>query len=347
MRIPITDIKINSGRREAPADKIKELADSIAVVGLLNPITVNSDYTLIAGLHRLEAYKLLDMTEIECTVVELTTLEAELAEIDENLIRHDLGYLDESEQLSRRKEIYEALHPETRRGMRNGQTSKTETVSVLETKSFAQDTAEKLGVSPRTVEQKVQLAKKLTPKAKTIVQEGDVGYKNALKLSRLPPEQQEEAASLLVTGAIHSVDEYKREQEAVLQPPSEGPEPEAPLPEEPAPGPEPPAQEISPAVPDPPFKLPEKRYATFAEGVAALKDMDKDCTCTPDIFLAEFSEFAKRLLQEIEGYDIPYYAPAYPGLSRIQLDYLRQQIDAICSALDKYFKSVEVQTNDV
>lgn len=98
MQIPIYQINVNAGRREADPEAVQKLADSISKVGLLNPITVDQEYTLIAGLHRLEAAKHLGWPEIECTVKNLDGLLAELAEIDENLIR--------------RKEIYEVLHPE-------------------------------------------------------------------------------------------------------------------------------------------------------------------------------------------------------------------------------------------
>ena len=39
--------------------------------------------------------------------------------MDENMTRHNLDYLEEGEQLARRKEIYETLHPETRQGKRS------------------------------------------------------------------------------------------------------------------------------------------------------------------------------------------------------------------------------------
>ncbi len=51
MRIPINEVKISPGRRKADSAHINELSQSIADVGLLNPITVDSSHTLIAGLH--------------------------------------------------------------------------------------------------------------------------------------------------------------------------------------------------------------------------------------------------------------------------------------------------------
>ena len=119
MKIPIFQIKINDGRREADQEAVHKLADSITKIGLLNPITIDQDYNLIAGLHRLEAAKLLGWTEIESNVSSLEGLMAELAEIDENLIRCELNFVDESEQLARRKDLYEMLYPETKRGAKN------------------------------------------------------------------------------------------------------------------------------------------------------------------------------------------------------------------------------------
>ena len=120
MRININEIKVNSDRRKASKDDIQKLADSIAEVGMMNPITVDADRNLIAGLHRMEAAKLLGWSEIECTVCELDELHAELAEIDENYIRANLTPLETSRLLFRRKEIYETLHPETKAGAAQG-----------------------------------------------------------------------------------------------------------------------------------------------------------------------------------------------------------------------------------
>ena len=201
MLVKISDIKIKPGRRDAKPKAVEELARSIQAVGLLNPVIINGDNTLIAGLHRLEAAKKLGWTEIECTISSMDGLQAELAEIDENFVRTNLSHRELGDLLLHRKELYEALYPETRQGMRNGQTSKNENFALLGAKSFAQDTADKLGIGKRTVEQLVQTAANLTPEAKKIIHDADgkITKKDALKISRLPPDQQEEAAMRLTT----------------------------------------------------------------------------------------------------------------------------------------------------
>lgn len=77
-------------------------------------------------------------------------------------------------------------------------------------KPFSQDTAEKMGVSPRTVERHVQIGENLTSETKEILRGANtkITKQNLTKLSRLEPEQQTEAAKRLTEGAIKSVDEY-------------------------------------------------------------------------------------------------------------------------------------------
>lgn len=322
MKVPVESIQINAGRRDADRQHVAELAESIGELGLLNPITIDKGHTLIAGLHRLEAAKLLGWTEIDCTVTSLEGLQAELAEIDENMMRHNLDYLEEGEQLARRKEIYETLHPETRQGKRNGQTSKTATSAVLGTKPFATDTAEKIGMAERTIRQKIQVATKLTPETKEVAREHKIGFKNAVQLSRLEPEQQKEAAGLLAAKTIRSVDEYTAAQ-------TEQPEQE------------PPQEDSRETESDTPFTLEGRQFTSFRESVADLKDPNKDCSCTPDTFLAEITAFVRKFQREIEWYSTPYYEAVFPALTGIQLDYLRQQTRIICSAAETLCSQVE------
>ena len=219
MQIKISEIKINPGRRDTQQRNVEELARSIAAVGLMNPVTVTQDNTLIAGLHRLEAAKLLGWTEIECTVSDADGLQAELAEIDENFVRAGLSHRELGDLLLRRKELYEAVHPETRQGQRNGQTAKNDNLTVLAAKPFSEDTADKLGISKRTVERLVQTAANLTPEAKkTIRDAGDKITKgDALKISRLPPDQQAEAAAVLTIAAPSPKKQGMMDGEAALR----------------------------------------------------------------------------------------------------------------------------------
>lgn len=204
MKIKIAEIKVGDNRREIDEANVSNLMKSIREVGLINSITVTAGNKLIAGAHRLEACKRLGWAEIECNVAELDGLKAELAEIDENLIRHNLNHIDEGEQLLRKKEIYEMLYPETKanavfRG--NQHIRPNVTVPVDHKKSFVDDSAEKMGVSSSSVEKKVQIAKSLSTEVKTIVKENGIGIKNSLKLARIKePEKQKEAAEKLAAG---------------------------------------------------------------------------------------------------------------------------------------------------
>lgn len=334
MKIPVDEIQIREGRRELDADHVRELADSIRELGLLNPVTVDKENVLIAGLHRLEAVKLLEWPEVECTVSSLEGLRAELAEIDENIVRNDFSAIEYGEMLLRRKEIYETLHPETKAGvaqaisMNRAIGNNVAAKSAATSKSFVQDTAEKLGVAQRTVRQQIQTAKNLAPETKEIIKDADtkITQKTALKLSRLEPEQQKEAAALLAAKEIKTVDEYRVAKAAESAPKLEETKP---TPEKPAP------------VSTVPYSLPQERYATLKESVADLKDPDKDCSCTPDMFLAEYSAFISKFNREIKWYGDSQYEAACSELSSEQMKYLRQLTDDVCAAAESLYQKIE------
>lgn len=197
MLIKIDSIKINERLRAVDELKVREIAESIQKIGMLNPITLSKDNELIAGMHRLRACQLLGLIEIEAKVVELDEQERELAEIDENLIRYDLHYTDRGEHLRRRKKIYEEKYPETRQGGDR----KSEKIKLrnpqLDTFSFAEDTAAKTNVSTRVIYEEIQIAERLTPEVRQMVKELGIPKTEALKLSRLEPEKQKEALAKL------------------------------------------------------------------------------------------------------------------------------------------------------
>ena len=83
MQVPISDIKIKKRVRKDLGD-LDELKFSMNRYGLLNPITINSNYELVAGHRRLEAAKALGWEEIEAIMIntrdKITLLEIELEE---------------------------------------------------------------------------------------------------------------------------------------------------------------------------------------------------------------------------------------------------------------------------
>ena len=197
-RIRTDLIKINEGRRSLNHDKIHDIVDSIKELGLINPICITRDHVLVAGNHRLEAYKMLGIDEIPFVYFEKqNTLLAELAEIDENLVRYELTTLEEGEQLSRRKEIYEELYPETKHGSTLKQYQEIDRDAKLASRgnteedenilSFAEDTAKKTGTSKRTVSRKITIFKRLE-KFKDRLNDLDLAQHELEKLSKVEDE---------------------------------------------------------------------------------------------------------------------------------------------------------------
>lgn len=84
MLVPIRDIKIRKRVRQ-DLGNLEDLKDSLKHYGLLNPITINSKYELIAGERRLQAATQLGWTNIQANIVDnLSNIEQLEMEIEEN-----------------------------------------------------------------------------------------------------------------------------------------------------------------------------------------------------------------------------------------------------------------------
>jgi len=66
MIIDVDEVIVNKREREVDPIKVQELAESIDTIGLISPIIVAGN-VLVAGAHRLAAYKLRGNTQIACT----------------------------------------------------------------------------------------------------------------------------------------------------------------------------------------------------------------------------------------------------------------------------------------
>lgn len=84
MLVPIKDIKIKKRVRK-DLGNLDDLKESLRTYGLLNPITLNSKYELIAGERRLQSAIQLGWTNINANIVDnLSEIEQLEMEIEEN-----------------------------------------------------------------------------------------------------------------------------------------------------------------------------------------------------------------------------------------------------------------------
>jgi len=207
-KVAISDIKIPTRKRGLSEDKVKELAESIKELGLLQPIIISEDKVLISGLHRIEACKLLGWSEIPCIVKSYNQLDKELAEIDENLVRAELSVLERAEALKRRKEIYEVKYPETKPEIKRKSGLKQFRAEIVSPRStFSEDTAQKLGVSSRTIRHEVQIAEKIDNQVKEKIKDTELAdnKKELLLLARLEPEKQRQVVDKIAKGEAKEV----------------------------------------------------------------------------------------------------------------------------------------------
>ena len=105
MRKPIDEIQVGE-RDRADLGDIRQLADSIAAVGLLHPVVVTGSGELVAGGRRLAAVSELGWAEVPVTVVDLTTAADVLrGESDENTCRKPLTPYEASRARERRARV--------------------------------------------------------------------------------------------------------------------------------------------------------------------------------------------------------------------------------------------------
>src|SRR6266550_1439485 len=93
MQVLISEIHIPERRQRHEIGDIVELADSISRLGLIHPIVIDRNNTLVAGFRRFSACKVLGWTSVDCTFTdELDPLILHLIELEENIKRKDLTW---------------------------------------------------------------------------------------------------------------------------------------------------------------------------------------------------------------------------------------------------------------
>jgi ParB family chromosome partitioning protein len=166
--VAIDQISIGLNRRPLKDEKVAELMESIKANGLLNPITLDQKLNLIAGLHRLTAYKLLGFDQIECKIVTYKDAEqARLAEIDENLIRSELDALERAELWLERDQILKRLGLRAKPG--DNQYSQKGKEMVSPPPKTTLELAKEAGYTDRTFQQGKQIAGSIDPEVKEVI----------------------------------------------------------------------------------------------------------------------------------------------------------------------------------
>ena len=114
MKIDIERIKVDeSSRIRQDLGDLASLEKSIQQVGLINPILIDENDSLVAGFRRLSACKKLGFKEIEVRVVEMGGDELKMleAEVAENFYRKEFTPEEILSTERRRLEIEEARRP--------------------------------------------------------------------------------------------------------------------------------------------------------------------------------------------------------------------------------------------
>lgn len=177
MELPVEAIAPNPGqpRTHFDAAALAELADSIAVHGVLQPLTVRRSHTggweLISGERRLRAAKLAGLDTVPCLAAQADGEESALLALVENLQRRDLDFLEEALALSQLTSTYRMTQEEV---------------------------ARRLGKSQGAVANKLRLLR-LDPEALSLLRTKGYTERHARALLRLPDEtQQRQAAQHIV-----------------------------------------------------------------------------------------------------------------------------------------------------
>jgi hypothetical protein len=199
-------IDLDDGGDE-PLPDGEELSQSIGNLGLLGlpgvrPGPEEGRYRVVYGRRRLRECKKKGWPKIPCIVLRVDDRTAELAGIDENLVRFELTVLERAEYLRRRKQIYEELHPETAPSKGGRPPGNRATVA-----RFSGDAARRTKSSKRKVLLDLEIADKLTEPAKKVLRPTEFADKTTVlaKLAKLEPGEQLPAAELLAKGQAPSV----------------------------------------------------------------------------------------------------------------------------------------------
>ena len=210
--IPLDRIAVGPRLRQVDPAYARLIGESLRERGQDTPVRVmEADaagmHRLVAGGHRVEAAISIGWTEIAATLFTGSDLQAEMAEIEENLMRAELSELDRAVFLYRHQQVWQALHPDT---ARRGPKAKANLANLAKIDAdqgffgrFDAALAETLDMSPRSIRRAVFRAAQIDPKVRAAISGLPVAKKGVEldALARLNPLEQGRVARALIDGA--------------------------------------------------------------------------------------------------------------------------------------------------
>lgn len=210
LSVSTDSIEIGERHRSLNEDACARLMASMKEIGLKQPISirivdlmvidgqeVEGAPVLVAGRHRLEAARRLGWSHIECFEVDDDALQAELWEIDENLIRAELSAAQWAEHLARRKEIW---------GLINASGTNCPTK-----RKFASETAERTGGTKKDINRHIARAEKLGPDIRLVA---GTSLDKGVELDALAKMSAEERAPIIARAVAGEHVRARRPQKA-------------------------------------------------------------------------------------------------------------------------------------
>lgn len=123
-------------RKDMDPEKLRELADSIAAQGVIQPIIVrkvgDDKYEIIAGERRWRASQLAELAEVPVLVRDIDDRSVMAIALIENIQREDLNALEEAEALHRLQDEFELTHQQIAEAVGKSRTTVTNLLRLLE-----------------------------------------------------------------------------------------------------------------------------------------------------------------------------------------------------------------------
>jgi len=236
---PVALVKVSAGRRALKEETVLDIMSTSAQVGVLEPILLNIDGTLVAGAHRLEAARRMGLSSVPAMVRYLSPIDAAIAELVENFASNPLVGLDKAEATAKYKRLLEEKYPEAKSetvrlaNLRQG-TSRSDTVSLrgngdaldetvsltvedAPVASITVEIAKTMGMSERSVQRDIQIAEDIAPEVKAMIRDTPVAdhKTDLLAIARAPVEEQRAVAEERIERRALPMEDYRARRNAM------------------------------------------------------------------------------------------------------------------------------------